>query len=62
MDAEEKVHGLLQRHMPRFVWIDRESHGELIQARFEEHYRSTQLTDVCELPGHIPAFWIGTSC
>jgi len=62
MDAEENVHGLLQRHMLRFVWRDRESHEELSQARIEEHYRSTQLTDVCELPGQLPAFWIGTSC
>jgi len=55
MDAEENVHRLLQRHMLRFVWRDWESHEELSHARLEEHYLSTQLTDVCELPGQLPA-------
>ena len=62
MEAEENVCGLLQRHMLIFVWRERESHEELSQARLEEHYRSSQLTEVCELPGQLSAFWIGTSC
>jgi hypothetical protein len=62
MEAEENVYGLLQRHMLIFVWRDRESHEELSQARLEEHDNSSQLTEVCEMPGQLSAFWIGTSC
>jgi hypothetical protein len=46
MDAEENANGMLQRHMLRLVWSERESHEELSHARLEANYRSTRLAGV----------------